>query len=156
MPEFSDHDGILPLLPGDIYRVGQETGNHWRKIFNVYAKLLFELGGPRVSEFSRWQSYRDERMLQTDSGIALIFSGFESLKKLAPNPLTSKNRQGEVTLIMGKQFAEDIGFWEYEGRWVDQSFAVNSKGWILCPYFDYRQLSNARIGRLVSLINTSL
>ena len=151
MLEFTDHDGLLPLLPGDIYRIGQETGNHWRKIFNVYAKLLFELGGDRTKGYSTWQKYRDDAMLQAGSGVALVFGGLNH--EDYENHVTSENKS-IPRLVMGKQFAEDSGFWTYDGTWIDAHFAINSKGWILCPYFDYRQLSNIRITTLVSIIKT--
>lgn len=146
MPEFTDHEGLLPLLPGDIYRIGQETGNHWRKIFNVYAKLLFELGGMRTEGSATWQAYRDGKMLQAGSKVALIYGS-----SVASNTETSK-----ITLIMGKQFADDTDFWKYDGQWINADFAINSKGWILCPYFDYRQLSNIKITTLVSIIKSHL
>lgn len=148
MDEFSNHDGLLPLLPGDIYRIGQETGNHWRKIFNVYAKLVFELGGDRTKKNVTWQKYRDDTMLQAGSGVALVFGGLNH-----ENHVSAENKS-ILRLVMGKQFAEDSSFWTYDGKWLDDSFAINSKGWILCPYFDYRQLSNARISTLVSILKT--
>jgi hypothetical protein len=38
-------------------------------------------------------------------------------------------------------------------QWLDADFAVDPEhGIIVCPYFDYRQLSNSKIDRLVDLI----
>jgi hypothetical protein len=155
MPEFTDHDGVLPLRPGDIYRIGQETGNHWRKIFNVYAKLLFELAGKRTDGYATWQAYRDECMLQAGSGVALIYGAPENHPADIPEEGKGAFSPG-ITLIMGKQFADDSDFWKYDGLWINADFAINSKGWILCPYFDYRQLSNIKIATLVSIIKSHL
>ena len=54
---------------------------------------------------------------------------------------------------MGKQFAEECGFFKTNGaKWLDSRFAINDAGMIVCPYFDYRQLSDERIRYLVSLL----
>jgi hypothetical protein len=53
---------------------------------------------------------------------------------------------------MGKSFSEGI----LEGtalEWLDKDFAVNrAQNIIVCPYFDYRQLSNIKIQSLAELI----
>jgi len=39
-------------------------------------------------------------------------------------------------------------------QWVDADFAIDPpRRLIVTPYFDYRQLSNAKLERLVSIIN---
>ena len=43
LPEYEMLSKLQPMQPGDIARIAAETGNHWRKIFNVYAKLVFAL-----------------------------------------------------------------------------------------------------------------
>ena len=56
-------------------------------------------------------------------------------------------------ILMGKQFAEECGFFKTNGaKWLDSRFAINDAGVIVCPYFDYRQLSDERIRYLVSLL----
>ena len=55
-------------------------------------------------------------------------------------------------IVMGKSFSERI----LKGtalEWLDSDFAINrQRRIIVCPYFDYRQLSNIKIERLVELI----
>ena len=37
--------------------------------------------------------------------------------------------------------------------WIDEEFALDkSQNLVVCPYFDYRQLSNVKIEKLVSLL----
>ena len=141
---FTDPGGILPLAVGDIAQINSHEGNHWRKIFNVYAKFLAELKFPGTEGFSKWQDYRDNLMLQPGSNVALIFSQ-PDLTTLATD---------ETHLFMGKQFAQDCGFFDTDGaQWLTKEFAVNSAGWMVCPYFDYRQLSDEKIRFLVSRIS---
>ena len=149
MPEFSELDSVVPLLTGDIARISS-TGNHWRKIFNVYAKLMWLLKPELVKSYASWQSYRDNELLQSGSGVSLLFS--------APD---FSRIDASVKLIMGKQYAEDSGFLNTgEVSWFDPDangngyLAQNKEGWVLCPYFDYRQLSNRKLGELADLILT--
>lgn len=140
---FTDPGGILPLADGDIDLINRHEGNHWRKIFNVYAKFLAELGFSLTDKFSRWQDYRDQVMLQPGSDVALIF-GPPALSTLNPD---------HTHVFMGKQFALDCGFFSTDGaQWLTHDFAVNHAGMMVCPYFDYRQLSDEKIRFLVSRI----
>jgi hypothetical protein len=46
IPAFSEYSSlgcIKPLSSGEIHAIGLACGNGWRKVFNVYAKLLFAL-----------------------------------------------------------------------------------------------------------------
>ena len=70
MPHYQRLASMKTITQGEISRIGNETGNHWRKVFNVYAKLMFEL----VPEgFSSWQALRDEQLLQKNEH-CLLFS----------------------------------------------------------------------------------
>jgi len=131
---FSDIHTIRPLLADDIARIATETGNHWRKIFNVYAKWLFEWC---EAEFCRWQQLRDVCLLQSGSNTSLLFS--------APD-----FSQPALHVVMGRQYAASLSLGQL--KWLNDDFAINRKlGVIVCPYFDYRQLSNAKIVRLAEL-----
>jgi|TARA_R110001583_G_scaffold186000_1_gene346507 hypothetical protein len=145
-PPLSDYLELAecrPMVIGEIARIAQETGNHWRKVFNVYAKLMAEFRGEAMT--STWQVWRDNVLLQQGSDTALLFSA-------VPNAASS----GTIYLWMGKGFASDHGFFAEQGsEWLDAHFAINRrKRWILCPYFDYRQLSNERIQRLAVLMKS--
>jgi len=135
---------ILALAEGDIAMINAHEGNHWRKIFNVLAKFLFELKFSGTEGFSRWQDYRDQRMLQPGSNIALCYG----------KPHRDMNtRQSLPNILMGKQFAQESGFFSTDGaQWLTKDFAINQNGWIVCPYFDYRQLSDEKIRYLTTLL----
>ena len=65
--------------------------------------------------------------------------------------MTSKPSQ--QIILMGKQFAEECGFFKTDGaEWLDSRFASNRSGSVVTPYFDYRQLSDERIRYLVTLL----
>ncbi|XQW84170.1 DUF6942 family protein [Thalassotalea piscium] len=131
-------DHCLPLHSQEIDTICKETGNHWRKIFNVYAKLVFELS---PSAFNTWQQLRDLSLLQKDSNQCLIFS-----------PPKLHEHTDDVTIIMGKGYATKLGIAQ-KCEWLTPSFAINpALKLIICPYFDYRQLSNVKISQLVALI----
>lgn len=137
LPEFELLKDLRPLSAGEIAAIVCATGNHWRKIFNLYAKLVFELGG--TSQPS-WQGYRDNCLLQADSGQALLFSEPEL-------------GQGDtVHIVAGYSHAEalDLG----DGlEAVGSGFRVDGeRRLVISPYFDYRQLSNAKLAELVGLV----
>lgn len=137
---------VMPLADGDIAQINSHEGNHWRKIFNVFAKFLYELKFTGTEDFSRWQDYRDTLMLQPGSQVALCYGVpcYEAPCNEAP---------ASQIILMGKQFAEECGFFKTNGaKWLYSRFAINDAGVIVCPYFDYRQLSDERIRYLVSLL----
>ncbi len=132
---------VMPLADGDIAQINSHEGNHWRKVFNVLAKFLYELKFNGTEDFSRWQDYRDTLMLQPGSQVALCYG------------VPRYEAPGSQIILMGKQFAEECGFFKTNGaKWLDSRFAINDAGVIVCPYFDYRQLSDERIRYLVSLL----
>lgn len=142
LDEYDSIDGVIPMKPSEIYSISQLTGNHWRKVFNVYAKFIYELWD--IKNYKDWQSYRDERLLQTGSKVRLLFS----------RPCLDETNK--IHIVMGKQYAEKLGLSEltHEGMVrIDKDFAIHkNKCLIVCPYFDYRQLSNEKITRLVKMV----
>ncbi|WP_415886291.1 DUF6942 family protein [Neptuniibacter sp. QD37_6] len=130
-------DHLRPLTSGEIKHIADQTGNHWRKIFNVSAKFLFELQND--VEFKTWQALRNQSLYQAESPMALLFS--------KPD-LTESNR---IHIIAGKTYAQELGLENL--LWLDPYFAINKDNKVIvCPYLDYRQLSNARISQLVGLV----
>lgn len=130
------------LQPGEVKRLGDECGNGWRKVFNIYAKLVWQCGGDNAANFATWQSYRDNRLLQSPSACSLHFVQLPACN------------QGALTLLMGKRFAIQSGYAD-KALWLNPGFAVNSEtGVIITPYFDYRQLSDIKITFLISLITS--
>ena len=68
MPEYQNLSYVTSVAKGEIDKIGLECGDGWRKVFNVYAKLLYALN-PNDFSFSRsassWQAYRDCFLLQS-------------------------------------------------------------------------------------------
>lgn len=150
MKEYEKINKLSAMVEGEIQRIGQETGNHWRKIFNVYAKIVFSLAlkeaDHSILQYQTWQRYRDERLLQVGSFSQLHFA-CPSL-----NQALSFMDEGCIRMVMGKAFSETL-LEGIELTWLDGDFATNKAlGIIVCPYFDYRQLSNEKIDILVEVI----
>ncbi|MFT7559639.1 MAG: hypothetical protein ACI93R_001551 [Flavobacteriales bacterium] len=128
------------LAPGELEHIVKNCSNHWRKVFNVMAKFLFELRTDIREDFSSWQNYRDEALLQHDSHEALLFSKPDF------------NRPNCIHIICGKSHAQNLQL-PFQPTWIDTHFAIHDST-IICPYLDYRQLSNERIGTLVDLVES--
>ncbi len=140
-------DNVHPMSKGEIYACGQACGNGWRKVFNVYAKLVFACASERLGskEYHCWQDYRDQKLLQLKSGTSLMFTPPSFAVPAAPAPPA-------VHIIMGRTYANSLNL-PHGLTWLDNEFAINHEHQIIvCPYFDYRQLSNIKIIRLVELI----
>jgi len=151
-PQLGD---LRPVSAGELDHIVSNTSNHWRKVFSVYAKLMFELKAhqswPECDDYSRWQEYRDQRMLQSDSEVALLFSP-PRLTHASQSVSESNLEAGSIHIIAGKTYAEALGLSD-QLVWLDAHFAViEDQRVIVCPYLDYRQLSNERIERLVGYI----
>jgi hypothetical protein len=150
-PAFSDYSNlgcIKPLSAGEIHAIGLACGNGWRKVFNVYAKLLFALHAENIVSLQSsqsWQHFRDHVLLQDSSNTRLLF--------LAPKLDNIEDSNSNVIhIIMGKTYANSLNL-PYSLTWLDHEFAIDIYNKLLvCPYFDYRQLSNIKIMRLVELI----
>ena len=130
------------LAMGELAHIVKHTSNHWRKVFNVYAKLLFDrhqLQG-RTDLPDTWQAYRDLELFQSHSTEALLFSA-PRLDEDSPC----------IHIIAGKTYAAHLNLPPLV--WLDSYFAINKEfRLIVAPYPDYRQLSNERIARLIELM----
>jgi len=148
MLEYQKLTQVISLTRGEITAIGQTCGNGWRKVFNVYAKLLFALPKEHF-DFSllggSWQQYRDNSLLQANSQTALLFS---------PPYLGADNNT--LHIICGRTYAKEMinnGLLAAQLIWLDEEFAIDKqKKVIVCPYFDYRQLSNSKIERLATML----
>ncbi len=155
MLEYQNLSEVMPLMESEIDAINQSCGNGWRKVFNVYAKLLYALDS-EYFDYSQcspaWQSYRDSYLLQDKSKTALLFSSpvFSAEKLMAS--------QEQVHIISGKTHAKSLignGKLAVNLIWLDDEFAIDTNNkLIVCPYFDYRQLSNIKIERLADLLKT--
>lgn len=145
LAEYESLTGLRELQPGELHYLVSRCSNHWRKLFNVYAKFLFELEWPlhTGNPATTWQAYRDEHLLQPHSCEALLFT---------PPPLNSR----QVHIVAGKTYAASLPEASQLAR-LDSSFACHPDlPWFVSPYLDYRQLSNERISRLVTLVKPVL
>jgi len=135
-------DELRGLAVGELAHIVKQTSNHWRKAFNVYAKLLFDwhqLQG-RKNLPETWQAYRDLELFQSHSQEALLFS----------IPVFEEKNE-TIHIIAGKTYASRLDLPPL--IWLDAHFAINKEHrLIVAPYPDYRQLSNERIARLIELM----
>lgn len=136
------------LVPGEIDHIVRHTSNHWRKVFNVYAKFLFDWENSRETATGgtdlpdTWQTYRDTRLFQPASIAALLFSTPQVHAK-----------HSTFHLVAGKTYAATLDLPPL--TWLDNHFAINENHRVIVtPYPDYRQLSNARIATLIALMET--
>lgn len=146
-PNYSHYpalNSVVRLTESEIDQIGATCGNGWRKVFNVYAKFVFALGHDDAKAFASWQQYRDKRLLQSNSDTSLLFS----VPDLTCNA---------IHIVMGRTYAKALlkqSLSHIALDWLDDEFAVcKTNKLIVCPYFDYRQLSNIKIIRLVELVN---
>ena len=148
MLEYQALCGVTPLVEGEVNMINQACGNGWRKVFNVYAKLLYALDKIYFDYSDKaptWQEYRDKYLLQAKNKTALLFS--------APKLMQERD---VVHIICGKGHAKALinsGKLVVNLTWLDDEFAIDGENkLIVCPYFDYRQLSNIKIERLAGLL----
>jgi len=148
MLEYQHLISISPVSTSEISTINSACGNGWRKVFNVYAKLLYALD-KKYFNYSAltptWQKYRDSFLLQHNSQTALLFSP----------PQLAKNNEA-LHIICGKTYAKQLlstGQLVANFVWIDDEFAIDrEQKLIVCPYFDYRQLSNIKIEKLANLL----
>ncbi len=147
--DFAELDRVRPLNPGDVAAIGNHCGNGWRKVFNVYAKLVYALKHSlhfAQEEYVDWQQWRDRQLLQKGSNSALLFSPLE----------LAHLDSSHIHIVMGRTWAKECGLTE-GFNWLNHEFAVHTDlPVVICPYFDYRQLSNQKIVFLCELLNTQL
>ena len=144
MPEYQNITGIHPIDGEQIRAIGQCCGNGWRKVFNVYAKLLFEWYSSQSTAvlFDDWQSLRNKQLLQEQSNSALVY-GLPSITEA----------DDSIHIICGRTHAKPL-IDTLNFIWLDKDFAIYQPlKIIISPYFDYRQLSNVKIQTLVRLIH---
>ena len=129
-----------------INQINAACGNGWRKVFNVYAKWVFSLleGLECQTQHASWQAYRESALLTAEGATVLWFS-----------PPVSFNPDS-LNIVMGKTYAGQLGLTDTLD-WIADDFAIClRRNLIVTPYFDYRQLTNEKIGFLNYLIRHHL
>ena len=134
---------LRSMLPGEIDHIVKHTSNHWRKVFNVYAKFLFDWQTQTSNNMlTRWQDYREQALFQDSSVASLLFS-----------PPQFDDPSAHFHIVAGKTYAALLSLPSLV--WIDQYFAFNQKHHlIVSPYPDYRQLSNDRTMTLITLMKS--
>lgn len=151
LPLYTDLDSMHVLQKGEVADIAEKTGNHWRKIFNVYAKFLYELKAEHRQRYASWQAFRDDALLALDCQHNLLFS---QLSRVSTANFNANNKL--IRILMGKQHGLKLTQQaKISVNWLDDEFAIAlEEHVIICPYFDYRQLSNQKISKLCYLIET--
>jgi len=158
--------GLRPVSAGELEVLVREMGNHWRKIINIAAKIgarlqpeLAEAVGDiaRTPPGQTWQDYRDQSLCQAGSVVALLFSsplGSEKYHHRQPKLVTAKPQ--EVRVMSGHQYCLQC-FPALDFEVIDQDFKLSRLANVIdSPYFDYRQLSNRKLEKLIVLIQSLL
>ena len=149
LSKYKNSNIIQYLEEGELNFINDQCGNGWRKVFNVYAKFLFNWQHPdhNFTNFKTWQEYRDKQLLQAQCQEALLFSRPQL-----------KNTQYKYHIIAGRMYAKKIlSDHNLTNRavWLDNEFAiVKEHKMIVCPYFDYRQLNNSKIEKLSDILKS--
>jgi hypothetical protein len=113
----------------------------------VYAAALPVLG---AKAFNSWQEYRDSKLLQAGSGTSLYFHPPQTDDTGVIN--MKQRKAPTIHILMGRTYAKSLNLGP-QLKWLNEEFAVDDEHRIIVsPYFDYRQLSNIKIMRLVGLI----
>lgn len=112
--------GLKNLKVGEVPFIIQECGNHWRKIFSIFAKICFDLNPVTDT----WQEYRDNILL-TNKCISSVSFSKKNIQK-----------SDSIVLLSGKDS------WPLAGDSILRIFRL--------PYFDYRQFPNIEITKLLS------
>ncbi len=142
LTRYQQLQGYQPAMPGECDQIIRETGNHWRKIFSIFAKLAQHLFYPNET----WQAVRDTHLLTAGSHTGLVFQ----------NRLVSPLQNATTTLhiIGGQAFAESFeqtwrkpqrvaGNCKLQGSYEEEGAVYRT------PYLDYRQFTNAMIADLL-------
>ncbi|OUS31770.1 hypothetical protein A9Q99_02925 [Gammaproteobacteria bacterium 45_16_T64] len=138
LESYVSREKLVPATVGELAHIGKEVGNHWRKIINIYGKLGFMLA---TEGFSTWQEYRDHFLLTGGAKQALLF-----------NECIASDIEGCLHIVMGKAHSLKL-LGDDELIWVDSDFAISrERRIIVTPYFDYRQLSNMKLEKLVGIL----
>jgi len=133
---------LQAMAPGEIAHIVANTSNHWRKAFNVCAKIVYDWHQRRSETDlpASWQEYREKYLFQSHKGAALLFSP----------PHFSDKKHWHI--VFGKTYASTLTLPSLV--WQDAFFARSlDQRLIVTPYPDYRQLSNERIDTLLRLVS---
>ena len=139
-PEPAFASGRSTLYPGELAKLVDANSNHWRKIFNVYAKLLYAL---RPDAATDWRALREQQLFQPGQQHGL---------RMGSTLAEEVNQRAGLSLIAGKQYANALGLLNQATSLAPGIFLHDDRACLITPYFDYRALSDANITRLAQII----
>ncbi len=135
-----------PLQLNEAADIIAQTGNHWRKVFSILAKISFALFDTQCSS---WQQYRDTKLLTQDG---FEFVSFSSVQ--ASQTWQTERQFSSISMVCGFQYAETQ--LPLNGLVGHQQFAKllwsEPLQCLVTPYFDWRQLNNAMLEVVISII----
>lgn len=134
--EFINLDSFRALRSGEVQEIISQCGNHWRKIFSIYAKIAFAID---PKDYSTWQQYRDTVLL-TDHGAEAVIFGCEIV------PFSEKT----FHFIAGRAHFDAFSLKREEFKEIGNDGKIFVKNRIFqIPYFDYRQFPNKLVEKIV-------
>ena len=134
--EYTSKRGLSALKSGEVQSIISQTGNHWRKIFSIYAKISFGLNNQVAKT---WQEFRDDILLTSKSNTKISFA--------------SKISKADIHIISGMACVEKFNLDMKHFKKLDtEGKILYHKNIYLTPYFDYRQFPNT----LIEILNTNL
>ncbi|ABC28346.1 conserved hypothetical protein [Hahella chejuensis KCTC 2396] len=139
MPQYEQMEGYRCGIPGETEVIIKETGNHWRKIFSIFAKITQGVLFPEED----WRAVRDRRLFTEGGATALLFQ-----QHLLETPT---DHQPPLHFIGGQQFAEGFSTLSQTPQALEEDGRILRAGNVyLTPYLDYRQFPNALIATLLA------
>ncbi len=156
--EYTKLTSFRPAQLGECSHIIRETGNHWRKIFSIFAKFTQALYYPGLT----WQAVRDHYLFTESSAVAIVWqNGKANRSSHLVNNGYPEPVQKTVHLIGGQAFAES-----FDRKWAapvtigeQQKIIVSEEEEglvVLSPYLDYRQFTNAMIADLLPVLQSRL
>lgn len=145
-----EHEINRSLQQAEAADIIKATGNHWRKVFSILAKISFALFD---TQCKTWQEYRDTKLL-TENGFEYVcFSPLADTR----SQLDLTN-QTSVSILCGFSYAET----QLDFSSLVSHQSVEKLKWsehqqcLVTPYFDWRQLNNEMLKIVTNIIRTKL
>ncbi|MDC2889523.1 DUF6942 family protein [Psychrosphaera algicola] len=143
LPEFH-HDDFRVLAEGEVASIIQNTSNHWRKVFSIMAKISFALYDTGCES---WQQYRDTKLLTG--------AGFEALNYLH---YAEEGADNYFSIVAGFQYAATQLNLDklITHQSTSKLLRIEGRDCIVTPYFDWRQLNNELLDKLIGVMSSSM
>lgn len=145
-----EHDINRPFQLTEAADIIQKTGNHWRKVFSILAKISFALFD---TQCKTWQEYRDTKLLTEDGFEYICFSELKDTRSQL-----DLTKHTSVSITCGFNYAQTqldtsslVSHHNFEKlKWSEQHHCL------VTPYFDWRQLNNEMLSIAINIIKSKL